>query len=94
MSSASLEQVALITREAYSALLHVKTLVESASNDIREAERETVGLAIDREQRDDPVTALRSATETLQSPEFQAAISEARAKIETAVSCLLSARKQ
>jgi len=65
MSSTSLEQVALITREAYSALLHVKTLVESASNDIREAERETVGLAIGHEQEDDPITALRSATKIL-----------------------------
>lgn len=43
MSYAGLEQVALITREAYSALLQVKTLVDSASNNIREAERETVG---------------------------------------------------
>jgi GTP cyclohydrolase III len=88
MRSANLEKATLNTREAYSALSHLKTLVESVANSIQEAERKTVGLAIGHGQKDDPIDALQSATETLRSQSFEAAVSEARLKTETAVACL------
>jgi hypothetical protein len=36
------------------------------------------------------IPLMRSATETLRSPSFEAAVSEARLKTETAVACLLT----
>jgi hypothetical protein len=92
MSFGSLEQATPNAREAYSALFHLKRLVESAANTTRETERRTVGRAINRDHKDDPSAALRSATETLPSPRFEAAVSDARLKMETAVECLLSGR--
>src|SRR5580658_3186123 len=65
MSSTSLEPAVLVTREAYAALWHVKTLVDSAANTVREAERETVGPAIGHEQETNPFPALQPATEAL-----------------------------
>jgi hypothetical protein len=93
MRSATLEKAALNAREAYSVLSHLKALVESAANTTRDAERKTVGLAIGHGQKEDPIEALRAATETLRSPSFEAAVSEARLKMETAVECLLTARE-
>jgi hypothetical protein len=66
--------------------------VDSAANTVRDAERKTVGLAISHDRKGDPIAALRSATETLRSPSFEAGVSDARLKMETAVACLLTAR--
>ena len=51
MSSARLEQATLNAREAYRALFHVKTLVDSAANTVRDAERNTAGLAISHDRK-------------------------------------------
>jgi hypothetical protein len=85
MSFTYLEQGALITRDAYVAVLGLKKLVDSAAEKIRIAERETVGVAIGRRQGDDPIRTLRDAAETLQPPNFDSAVSLAREKVQTAV---------
>jgi hypothetical protein len=71
----------------------LKTSVDSAANTARDAERKTVGLVISHDRKGDPIAALRSATETLRSPSFEAAVSDARLNMETAVACLLTARR-
>jgi hypothetical protein len=58
----------------------LKTLVDSAANTVRDAERKTVGLAISHVRKGDPFAALRSATETLRSSSFEAAVSDARSR--------------
>ncbi len=85
MSFTNRHQGALITRDAHAALLDLKRLVDSAAEKIHVAERETVGVAIGRWQSDDPLRTLRDAAETLQSPNFEAVVSRAREKMESAV---------
>jgi len=85
MSFTNRHQGALITRDAHAALLDLKRLVDSAAKKIHVAERETVGVVIGRWQSDDPLRTLRDAAETLQSPNFEAAVSRAREKMESAV---------
>jgi hypothetical protein len=85
MSFSTLEQGALITRDAHVAVLDLKKLVNSAAQKIRVAERETVGVAIGRRLGDDPLRTLRDAAETLHSPNFDAAVSLAREKMQAAV---------
>ena len=81
----NLQRGALLTREAYSALLDLKTLVELAVNKTHTASMETLGLAISAQRIGDPLGALRTAADTLESSIFESAVSEARAKIEVAV---------
>jgi hypothetical protein len=85
MMTLSMQQGALITRDAYQALVALRGLVDRATEKIRQAEREAVGLAIGRSEETHPVEALRIASETLQSPTFEAAVAEARTKTETAM---------
>ena len=85
MSFTNLQQGTLITRDAYAALSELKKLVDSATEKIRVAERETVGVAIGHKQSDDPLRTLRDAAEALQSPNCEAAVSLAREKMQTAV---------
>jgi hypothetical protein len=81
----NLQHGALLTREAYSALLNLKTLVELAVDETYTASMETVGLAINTRLIGDPLAALRTAVDTLESWTFESAVSEARTKIEVAV---------
>ena len=81
----NLQHGALLVREAYSAALNLKTLVELAVNETHTASMETVGLAINRQPIGDSLGALRTAAKTLESSIFESAVSDARAKIEVAV---------
>ena len=81
----NLQRGALLTREAYSALLNLKTLIELAVNKTHTASLETVGLAINTQPAGHPLDALRTAADTLESSIYESAVSEARAKIEVAV---------
>lgn len=83
--STTLQQAALLTRDARESLQDLKILVEGVAQKIRLAERQTIGVAIGRQHGDDPVTALREAVETLQSPNLEAAVSQARAKMQNAL---------
>jgi len=85
MGFTNLQQGTLITRDAYVALSELKKLVDRATEKIRVAERETVGVAIGRQENDDPLTTLRDAVEALQSPNFEAVVLSAREKMQTAV---------
>jgi hypothetical protein len=85
-----LQQRAMITRDAHTALLNLKGLVDTATEQIRAAERESVGIAIGREGN--PLKTLQSAAETLRSPNFEAAVSAVREKMETAVTWHLGAQ--
>jgi hypothetical protein len=85
MSFTNLQQGTLITRDAYVALSELKKLVDRATEKIRVAERETVGVAIGRQENDDPLRTLRDAVEALQSPNFEAVVLLAREKMQAAV---------
>ena len=85
MMSLSTERGALITRDAYSALLALRNLVDQATEQMHEAEREAVGLAIGSSQKTNPLQTLKVVAQALQSPAFEAAVSEARTKTETAM---------
>jgi hypothetical protein len=85
MSNPKLENGALITRDARIALAELKNLVDKAAEKLRTAERETVGVAIGHSQDEDPLRTLQDAANALQSPNFEAAVSLAKEKMQTAV---------
>ena len=93
LAVAKMQQGALIAREAHSALLDLKKLVDTATETIHAAEIEIVGLAIGHKQSGDPLQTLRTAAETLRSPNFEATILEARAKMATAAAWRFAARE-
>jgi len=72
-------------------LLELKKLVDCAAQKIRAAELEIVGMAVGRAQVQDPLRVLRAAAQTLQSPALDAAISEARAKVNNVVALQMAA---
>ena len=85
MSNPKLENGALITRDAHLALADLKILVDRAAEKLRVAERETVGIAIGHSQDEDPLRTLRDAADALQSPKFEAAVSLAKEKMQSAL---------
>lgn len=89
-----MQQGVVITREAHLALLDLKRLVDTATEEIHAAELETAGMAIGCLEGDDPLRTLRAAAETLRSPGFEAAILQARRKMETAVAWHLTAQDE
>jgi hypothetical protein len=64
---------------------NLKNLVDSAAEKIHAAELEAVGVAVGHRQGPDPLRALRVAADTLKSPNFEAAVSQARTKMEAAL---------
>jgi hypothetical protein len=85
MSNPKLENGALITRDAHVALTELKNLVDKAAEKLRVAERQTVGVAIGHSHNEGPLRTLRDAADALQSPKFEAAVSLAKEKMQTAV---------
>lgn len=85
MLSSSMHKGALVTREAYSALLDLRSLVEAAVQKAHTAELDTAGLTVSPQPVGDPLRALRVASQTLQSETFVSALADARTKIEIAV---------
>lgn len=85
MAAKDMQQGALITREAYLALLDLKRLVDAATQKIHAAQLETVGLAVGHPQGPDPLQTLQLAVETVRSRDFEATVLQARAKMETAI---------
>ena len=94
MSSTNMRQIALITRDAHLALLDLKRLVDTTAERIRAAELQSVGAALGSPRTDDPLRTLRMAADTLRSSDFEAAVSQARAKTEYAVSCCCTATRE
>jgi hypothetical protein len=91
MTISKMREAALTARDAHLALLELKQLVDSATKKIHCAELEMVGAAIARSGTHDPVRNLRAAADALQSPAFEAAISQARTKMSHAVACQAAA---
>jgi len=85
MSNLKLESGALITRDARIALVELKNLVDRAVEKLRVAERESIGVAIGHGQDEDPLRTLQDAADALQSPSFEAAVSLAKEKMQSAV---------
>jgi len=85
MTSSSMQQAALSARDAHGALLELKRLVDKATQQARAAEMDLVGASIGRLPRRDPMEALLAAVQALQSPGFEAAISQAKSKMSDAV---------
>ena len=85
MASENLRKGALITREAYLALLEVRGLVEAAVEKARDAGLETTGMAVSRNPVGDPLRTLKAAAAALKSSGFEDALAEARHKVESAV---------
>ena len=79
------QQAALTAREAHGALLELKRIIDNATETVHSAEFEAAGLAIGSWQTCDPVEILRTAADTLRSSAFEAAVSKARHKTETAI---------
>jgi hypothetical protein len=94
MSSQSMQRAALRTRDAHLAMLDLKRIVDSATERVHAAELEATGLAIGRSHANDPLKTLRLVADTLRSSDFEAAVLEAKAKMETAVSSHLMAAEQ
>jgi hypothetical protein len=84
MRSQRMQRAAMTARDAHLAL-DLKRILDSATENVHVAERETTGLAIGS-QVNDPLKTLRLVVETLRSSDFEAALSLARTKIEIAVS--------
>jgi len=85
MPNHELENGALITRDAHVALAELKILVDRTAEKLRVAERETVGVAIGRGLDENPLRTLQAAADTLQSPNFEAAVSLAKEKMQSAL---------
>jgi len=77
---------AFAAREAHEALLELKKLVDEATVATHAAELESFCLAVKREQTTSVRQTLEIVIERLKSPNFDAALSMAREKLETAVS--------
>lgn len=85
MLSSSMHKGALITREAYLALLDLRSLVEAAVEKAHTAGLDTAGLTVCPQPIGDPLRALRIASQTLQSETFDSALADAKSKIEIAM---------
>jgi hypothetical protein len=85
MNPATMRKRALAIRDAHSTLLDLKRLVDDATVTARAAELEAVSLAISPRLGGDALRTLRVAIEHLQSANFEATLSQAREKLETAV---------
>ena len=70
---------------AHSTLLDLKRLVDDATATAHAGELEAVSLAISPRPGGDAPTKLRVAVEHLQAANFEATLSQAREKLETAV---------
>ena len=82
MSATVVPHAVIAAREAHSALLDLKNLVEDAARKIETAQREAIGLAIASTRDDGPLSTLRAAVESLRSSAIESAVAEVRTKAE------------
>ena len=90
MVSRKMQHAALVTREAHAAVLELKKLIDNAAEETRTAERETVGEAVGSSHPDRALRTLRQVADKLGSPDFDAVLSHARMKIDTALASHLA----
>jgi len=86
MNKIILQKRAIATRDAHLALLDLKKLVDEAARATHAIELEAIGMAISQRQHCDVCTTLRVVVERLRSSDFETTLSQARAKLEIAVS--------
>ena len=86
MNHIGLQKRALAARDAHLALLDLKKLVDEAAQTTRAAELEAIGMAISSRQHGDVRTILSVVVERLRSPAFETTLTQAREKLEIAVS--------
>ena len=85
MNATERQKLALATRDAHSALLDLKKLVDDATQTTHAAEIEAVGFAVNRSVSGGTLSTLRVAVHCLQSPNLETTLSQARQKLEEAL---------
>jgi hypothetical protein len=76
---------ALAAREAHSALMELKDMVETAAKKVHAAEFEAARVAVEGKEVASTLTPLQAVAESLRSPSFEAAVAHARDKVEVAL---------
>jgi hypothetical protein len=84
--NAVMEKRALAARDAYSALLELKKVVDEATHTAHAAELEAVHLALRTRETASVSTSLRIAMDCVGSPSFDATVSRVREKLQVAMS--------
>jgi len=86
MNRMDMQKGALAARDAHLALLDLKRLVDEAAQRTHAAELDAVGMAISTREDRDVRTKLSTVMDRLRSPDFESALSQAREKLEAAIS--------
>jgi hypothetical protein len=94
MYSKNMQEGATVARQASSAVIELKVLVDRTAEKIRAAERQAIGTAIGQPEGDDALRMFRGAAEDLQSADFEAALLQARAKTRAAIASLSIGRER
>jgi hypothetical protein len=94
MHSKNMQEGAAVARQASSAVIELKVLVDRTAKKVRTAERQAIGTAIGQREGDDAFRMFRVAAEDLQSADFEAALLQARAKTQAAIASLSIGRER
>ena len=94
MYSKNMQEGAAVARQASSAVIELKILVDRTAETVRAAERKAIGTAIGQREGDDALRIFRLAAQDLQSADFEAALLQARAKTQAAVASLSIGRER
>ena len=94
MYSKNMQAGAAVARQASSAVIELKVLVDRTAEKVRAAERQAIGTAIGQREGDDALRMFRVAAEDLQSANFEAALLQARAKTQAAIASLSTGRER
>jgi myo-inositol catabolism protein IolC len=94
MYSQNMQEGAIVAREASSAVIELKVLVDRTAEKVRAAERHAIGMAIGQREGDDALTMFRIAAEDLHSADFETALAQARTKTQAALARLSTGRWQ
>jgi len=94
MHSKNTQEGAAVARQASSAVIELKVLVDRTAKKVRAAERQAIGTAIGQREGDDALRMFRVAAEDLQSADFEAALLQARAKTQAAIASLSIGRER
>jgi hypothetical protein len=94
MYSQNMQEGAIVAREASSAIIELKALVDRTVEKVRAAERQAIGMAIGQWEGDDALIMFRIAAEDLRSADFETALAQARDKTQAALARLSTGRWQ
>ena len=94
MYSKNMQAGAAVARQASSAVIELKVLVDRTAEKVRAAERQAIGTAIGQREGDDALRMFRVAAEDLRSANFEAALLQARAKTQAAIASLSIGRER